>query len=471
MSEFEQQHLGLVLHETYRLERLLGSGGMGAVYEASHTRLPRRFAVKLMFAALRTKPSAMERFFREATYTSQLRHPNIVKVMDYNHTDMGEPYMVMELLRGENLRTRLRRVAQLSLDQASSVLVQATSALEAAHAKGIVHRDLKPANIFLCQGGEDRELVKIVDFGIAKILGSGQQLTRTDSVIGTPWYLSPERIIGDKEREGPCSDIFSMGAIMYEMISGDAPFEGQPHEALFHIVYNPHPPLRDRCPGLPQRVCEAIDRAMCKEPGDRFPSMQEFCSAFCGVGGAARAGDTRARRPAAVEHRLEPQATAVTGEPWWIGEDQSWETMEMSPAPHDPEPDPQRQEQWPSGERYLTSDNSGVRQEAVTVKHRRITVMPGERTDVLPVAELRREADAMEDRETMLISRAVQTPLTRSRTDVIPVSVVRQPADVSDEPEQEARTMEIEWSSLARGQVPAHAGRPSGPRDGGDSEQ
>jgi eukaryotic-like serine/threonine-protein kinase len=184
--------IGQVLHDTYRIDRLLGEGGMGAVYAASHLRLARRFAIKMLFPAVAEHPEAMARFKREAEVTSALGHPNIVEVIDFYHMPDGTPYLVMELLEGEDLGARLLRTGRLPLDEAASILRQATSGLQAAHQLGIIHRDLKPQNIFLCRRREGGSLVKVVDFGISKVLGSRSSMTKTHALLGTPNYMAPE---------------------------------------------------------------------------------------------------------------------------------------------------------------------------------------------------------------------------------------------------------------------------------------
>ena len=271
-----KKHIGQILHETYRIERLIGKGGMGAVYEASHLRLPRRFAVKLLFADVGEDGVAVERFQHEAMVTSKLGHPNIVEVVDFHHTDEGEPYIVMELLEGEDLSKRLRRVKRFTLDEATAVLEQAASALQAAHDEGIIHRDLKPQNIFLCDTKKQQDLVKVVDFGIAKMLGSHNIMTKTKGIIGTPWYMSPERVKGETEQVDHRADIFSMGAMMYEMLTGQPPFTGEAQAVLFQIVYKDPAPLRSLRPDVPEDVEQAITRALAKEPGDRYSSMEAF---------------------------------------------------------------------------------------------------------------------------------------------------------------------------------------------------
>ncbi|MEK6606837.1 MAG: serine/threonine-protein kinase, partial [Myxococcota bacterium] len=188
--------IGQVLGGSYRLLRPLGEGGMGVVYEAEHLRLPRRLAVKILHAEIGREKEVVERFRREAFIASALGHQNIVEVIDFNVTDTGIPFMVLELLEGQDLAARIARFGRLTLAQALPILEQLTRALEAAHAHGIVHRDLKPQNIYLCPRGGRDDFVKILDFGISKMLHSGSIVTRTGSIFGTPNYMSPEQAEG-----------------------------------------------------------------------------------------------------------------------------------------------------------------------------------------------------------------------------------------------------------------------------------
>ncbi len=272
----DPKHIGQILHGTYRIKRLIGKGGMGAVYEASHLRLPRRFAVKLLFADASADRDAVARFQREAQVTSDLGHPNIVEVVDFHHTDEGEPYIVMEMLKGEDLGKRLRKIKRFTLDEATAVLEQAASALQAAHDEGIIHRDLKPQNIFLCDTKKQKDLVKVVDFGIAKILGSKNSMAQTKGIIGTAWYMSPERVKNETERVDHRADIFSMGAIMFELLTGEPPFTGEAPAVMYQIVHKDLPSLRALRPDVPEEVERAIARALAKEPEDRYATIEEF---------------------------------------------------------------------------------------------------------------------------------------------------------------------------------------------------
>jgi eukaryotic-like serine/threonine-protein kinase len=273
-----QPLIGLVLHDTYRLERLIGEGGMGSVYEASHLRLRRRFAIKLLSPGVATNTEALARFRREGEITSELGHPNIVEVIDFNFTPEGAPYIVMELLTGENLSERIQR-GPLTLQQAVAILRQAVSALEAAHQRGIVHRDLKPQNIFLCPR-PDGEVAKVVDFGISKVLGSQSMMTGAHSILGTPSYMSPEQAQGRAAEVDVRTDVFALGAILYEMLSGRPPFVGETlSSVLYQVVHEPPPPLH-LLRSVPPSVEQVVLRAMSKRPEDRYDNVAALAQAL-----------------------------------------------------------------------------------------------------------------------------------------------------------------------------------------------
>ncbi len=185
--------VGTVLDGAYRLTRPIGQGGMGTVYEAVQLRLDKRVAVKLLARHLTADRKALARFHREAEITSHLGHPHLVSVVDYGQTETGEPYLVMEYLEGEDLDHRLRRVGRLPVEAVVHVVRQAASALSAAHAQGIVHRDLKPGNIFLLQIPGEPDFVKVLDFGISKMMAAHTRLTNAAMAVGTPTYMSPNR--------------------------------------------------------------------------------------------------------------------------------------------------------------------------------------------------------------------------------------------------------------------------------------
>jgi serine/threonine-protein kinase len=188
--------VGTVLEGAYHITRLVGEGGMGAVYEAVQLRLNKRVAIKLMSRDLAANREALARFHREAEITSHLGHPHLVTVIDFGTAESGEPYLVMEYLDGEDLDHRLRRVGRMPIEGVVHVVRQVASALNAAHDQGVVHRDLKPGNVFLVQIPGEPDFVKVLDFGISKMKAARTQLTSASAVMGTPNYMSPEQATG-----------------------------------------------------------------------------------------------------------------------------------------------------------------------------------------------------------------------------------------------------------------------------------
>jgi serine/threonine-protein kinase len=273
--------VGTVLEGAYRITRLIGEGGMGAVYEAVQLRLNKLVAIKLMARDLAANREALARFHREAEITSHLGHPHLVNVIDFGQAESGEPYLVMEYLDGEDLDHRLRRVGRIPVETVVHVVKQVASALNAAHDQGVVHRDLKPGNVFLLQVPGEPDFVKVLDFGISKMKAARTQLTKASAVIGTPNYMSPEQATGMVEEVDHRTDQWSLACIAWEMLLGRGPFVADEVAALLYQIINldPHP-LAPRVPGLSPAVETVLRRALSKRPADRFPSMREFSHAL-----------------------------------------------------------------------------------------------------------------------------------------------------------------------------------------------
>jgi len=269
----------------YRVSRLLGEGGMGVVYLAQHPVIGRKVAIKLLHVALARDQDIVSRFFNEARAIHMIAHANIVEILDFGQTTDGQPYFIMEFLEGEALSEAVAR-GPMTPEEVEAIGIQMCRALWAAHAKGIVHRDLKPHNVQLVPRPEGTPLVKILDFGVAKILASpdGAQSvkTRTGSLMGTPLYMSPEQCKGAGTLDHR-TDIYSLGVMLFEMLSGRPPFVAEGVGELFakHMLEEP-PQLIDLAPGTPPHMAAAVMKALYKEPRDRFQSMDEFRKALVG---------------------------------------------------------------------------------------------------------------------------------------------------------------------------------------------
>jgi len=306
--------VGAVLQDTYEITSLLGKGGMGAVFLARHRRLPgRQVAVKVLQNGAGLNPELFARFRREAEIASQLGHPNIVEVFDFDTLPDGTPFLLMEYLRGESLEARLDR-GPLPLAEAFAIVRQIGSALQAAHRAGVVHRDLKPANVFLLPS-DTGERVKLLDFGISKILDSQTMQTQEAVLMGTPQYMAPEQALGKNSEIDARTDLFALGCIVYEMLSGAPPFAGEGSsivQVIFRIVHTQPEPLASRCPDAPAHVIAAVERALSKDPKERYPDVASFITELTGSplqslpsAGAAMLSSSRAAPAAADEGGLD----------------------------------------------------------------------------------------------------------------------------------------------------------------------
>ncbi|WP_338870849.1 serine/threonine-protein kinase [Myxococcus stipitatus] len=281
--------LGTVLRDTYEISGVLGRGGMGTVFLARHLRLPgRQVAIKVLRHDASLGKEVYLRFRREAEIASRLGHPNIVEVIDFDALEDGSPFLVMEHLRGVPLSRRLRKGAPLTLAEVYSIARQMGSALQAAHGAGVVHRDLKPGNVFLVPmevAGMPVEHVKLLDFGISKIIDSKTVQTQDAILLGTPQYMAPEQATGKNKDVDPRTDIFSFGCMVYEMLARKLPFkdEGILPELIYRIVYDPPEPLAVLAPETPAHVVRAIEKALAKRPEDRFADVSAFIAALTGT--------------------------------------------------------------------------------------------------------------------------------------------------------------------------------------------
>ncbi len=282
---------GELLDGKYRITREIGRGAMGVVYEAMHAALGRRVAVKTLLEEMSANAQLGERFEREARAASAIGHPHIVDVFDLGRTQDGLLFMVMELLDGESLADTLKKTPRLPIPLATHLMVQVLSGLSAAHKHGIVHRDLKPDNIFVLNSEERPSFVKIVDFGISKVLlpqvpgaatakGSG---TMVGSILGTPLYMSPEQAIGQVASIDHRSDIYSAGVVLYEMLCGQTPFVGEGYaQILGSLLEGKYPPPRSLRPEISPSLETAIMRALDRDIDKRFPSATSMRDAIAG---------------------------------------------------------------------------------------------------------------------------------------------------------------------------------------------
>jgi serine/threonine-protein kinase len=269
--------VGSQLGDTYRILRKIGEGGMAAVYEAQHARIDRRFAIKVLHMKVARVPESLARFDREARIGSQLGHDHIVQVFDFNRTDEGSPYLVMELLEGEELSKVLQREENVPVEWAVAVARQVGSALAAAHEHGVVHRDLKPDNIFLCGSPRQHVQAKILDFGLVKVKQSKSIVTGDSAVFGTPWYMSPEQARGKVEQIDHRTDIYALGVVIYRMLARQLPFDGPSiPSVLYRIVHEPPPSLEKLRPGLAGGIYDAVHRSMSKQVDARQASASEL---------------------------------------------------------------------------------------------------------------------------------------------------------------------------------------------------
>jgi eukaryotic-like serine/threonine-protein kinase len=305
MARANELQPGVEIDGTYRIVEKLGEGGMGAVYVAELVRLPKRVALKVLHVA--ADEGAKARFRREAEIAAKVHHPRIVEVLDYNFLEDGSPYLVMELLEGNDLRHRLAS-GPLTPGEALPILRDVASALERLHAEGIVHRDLKPENVFLAEEG-DEVRAKVLDFGISKIVGGATSLTAEQSVLGTPAYMAPEQVTGENAALDARTDQFALAAVAFEMLTGRPAFKGEHVMQLFHqILTAPTPALSAE--GTPSAADAVFARALSKERADRYLSVSAFVLALSEAFGVelarASAVDTLGARMVA------PAITAVT---------------------------------------------------------------------------------------------------------------------------------------------------------------
>ncbi|HWM89083.1 MAG TPA: protein kinase [Kofleriaceae bacterium] len=315
-----QSLVGTTLADTYQLVRIIGKGGMGTIYEAHHARLRgKRYALKLLAAQVARQPEILARFRREAEIASQLGNEHIVEAHDFNISD-GRAYMVMELLDGEDLADRIRRRGALPVGDVMCIVDQLASALDAAHRAQIVHRDLKPPNIYLCRRGGRDDYVKVLDFGLSKVLDSMTVVTRDFTLLGTPAYMSPEQAEGRIQQIDSRADVFALGAITWEMLTGTMAF-GAPtfHDVLHKVRFVDPPDVHLVRRDLPAEVSKALRRALAKDRLARTPAVAELAgelaAALRWTGVVAGMSPSRGGKPAQASLGLAATAAGSPGAP------------------------------------------------------------------------------------------------------------------------------------------------------------
>jgi serine/threonine-protein kinase len=292
--------VGQVVADRYHVIKKLGEGGMGQVYLAEHVKMGRRSAIKVMSPSMVHDPDAVARFNREAANASRITHPNVCAVYDFGETPDGLIYLAMEFVEGEPLTAIVEREGALPIARATAIFKQTADALQAAHDLGIVHRDLKPDNIMVARTRDGADLVKVVDFGIAKAVGgdeAGQKVTKTGLVVGTPEFMSPEQLSGDKV-DGR-TDLYSLALVYFRMLTGELPFKADSvQETMVKRLTDDPAKLADTRPDLsfPDGLQQVLDAALARTPGDRYQTVAKFADDVVAVAGLARG--TRGVAPA-----------------------------------------------------------------------------------------------------------------------------------------------------------------------------
>ncbi len=271
--------IGTILGDTYEVQRRLGEGGMGRVYEARHVRLGRHYAIKIMHQMFAADRDALARFRREAIAASTIASANVAQVFDVNATRDGQPYMVYEYIDGEDFGTLLEREGALSIARSIRIARQVASGLAVAHAAGVVHRDLKPENVMLLKAADGSDVAKLLDFGIAKVQQE-DKLTRTGAVLGTPAYMAPEQARGGSTIDHRC-DVYALGAMIYRAVTGRPAFSGEDAgRPLTSVIWDEPARPKTLRRDLPDALELVIQRAMAKDPDQRFASMSELDAAL-----------------------------------------------------------------------------------------------------------------------------------------------------------------------------------------------
>ncbi|MBS2018743.1 MAG: serine/threonine protein kinase [Deltaproteobacteria bacterium] len=287
---------GDILAGKYRVERVLAQGGMGVVVAAIHQQLEQRVALKFLLPDEMKNESVVGRFLREARAAVRLRSEHVARVLDVGTAETGSPYIVMEYLEGRDLSAVLAEGQPISVRSAVSYVLQASEAVAEAHALGIVHRDLKPANLFLTHRADGTACVKVLDFGVSKMVGRELGMTKTNAVLGTPFYMAPEQLRSSRDADVR-SDVWALGMVLYELLTGTVAFERETLPALCMAIMNdPVPSPRAVRPDVPAELEDIIYRALAKEPSHRYASLAELAQALAPFSPLGAASERRISR-------------------------------------------------------------------------------------------------------------------------------------------------------------------------------
>jgi serine/threonine-protein kinase len=273
--------LGGVISGKYRLDRILGAGGMGVVVAATQLELDRAVALKFLLPEAAKDPDVVARFSREARAAARIQGEHVARVLDVGALEGGQPYLVMEYLEGVDLSHRMAEARRLPLEEIAGYVLEACEALAEAHAAGIVHRDLKPANLFLALRPDRTRIVKLLDFGISKApVGAGGGVTSTQAIMGSPVYMSPEQLVSARQTDAR-ADIWSLGVVLYEALAGSPPFEAETMpQIVTRILHTPAPRISSVRPDLPPQFDAVVGRCLEKDPAARFPDVAQLAAAL-----------------------------------------------------------------------------------------------------------------------------------------------------------------------------------------------
>jgi serine/threonine-protein kinase len=310
--------VGDVVADKYRIVRAVARGGMGAIFEAQHMFLGRRVALKCMSGDSFRHAGAIERFRREAKAAGALESEHIAAVMDFGVSEADDPFIVMEYVEGEDLSRLVERYGVLPVVRATNIAMDVCLGLAVAHDKGIVHRDLKPSNVIVTRRSDGADLAKIVDFGVAKLPGDPTS-TQPGALLGTAFYMPPEQA-----RDAPSvdhrADLYALGVILYEMLTGEVPHDGEtPSAVVYHLLHERAVPLRERRPDLPEGLTNAVETALAPDREARFASAREFARALAPYAGEKRPEPPGERLDNGDRIRRASATTVESSDPFEVG--------------------------------------------------------------------------------------------------------------------------------------------------------